>query len=124
MEGKIGHRIYAAAVPVGNRKGKSYFNTNDEDEAAFEAAALKWQELINKGEVTELYETFPYHDSRAFTGGLYGVLTWGDMFSARQKLSVHTLSEILEDYAQVLAKRNIQAEVITDTITLLSTRHK
>lgn len=37
-------------------------------------------------------EPFPQNDTRAFTPSIYGIQTWGDLFTARQKLALMTLA--------------------------------
>jgi len=40
-------------------------------------------------------EPFPTHDSRAFTPGVYGMTTWGDLFAPRQALAISSLARLV-----------------------------
>jgi putative DNA methylase len=41
-------------------------------------------------------EPFPQGDTRAFTPSIYGVQTWGDLFTKRQKLAISRLASMVE----------------------------
>ncbi|MHB8910718.1 MAG: DUF1156 domain-containing protein [Syntrophales bacterium] len=115
---RMGHRLFGVAVPIGERQGKAYFDANDVDLMAFQAAARAWKELINKGKATELTEPF------VLTYGLhvpphYGISTWGDLFSDRQKLTLYTLADILQEYAIILKKEGHDAVFVKDVMTAL-----
>lgn len=115
---QMGHRLFGVAVPIGERQGKNYFDANDEDLKVTESAARAWKELVNKGKAAELTEPF------VLTYGLhvpphYGISTWGDLFSDRQKLTLHTLADILQDYATHLKKEGHDAAFVKDVMTAL-----
>ena len=116
----MNHRIFGVTVPIGERQGKTYFDVNNEDRKAAETATKEWEELVNKGKAVELTEKYPYHDPRAFTAGLYGISTWGDLFSDRQKLALYTLADILQDYATNLKNEGHDAAFIKDVMTTLA----
>lgn len=118
--GEMGHLLYGAAIAVGHRKGKKYVNTSSEDNNAFKEASLKWEEICEKVTDSNLFEKFPYHDTRAFTPGLYGIKCWGDAFSPRQKLALHTIKELIHDFAQILKKKDCSDEMSRDIITALA----
>jgi adenine-specific DNA methylase len=116
---QMGHRIFGVAVPIGERQGKNYFDVNDEDLKASNAAERAWKELVNKGKATELTEPF------VLTYGLhvpphYGISTWGDLFSDRQKLALYNLADILQDYAINLKNEGHNESFIKDVITTLA----
>lgn len=116
--GQMGHRLFGVAVPIGERQGKAYFDTNNEDMRTSQAAAKSWRELINKGKAAELTEPF------VLTYGLhvpphYGISTWGDLFSDRQKLTLYTLADILQEYAIILKKEGHDAAFVKDVMTAL-----
>ncbi|MBO8129693.1 MAG: DUF1156 domain-containing protein [Peptococcaceae bacterium] len=119
-EGQIGYRLYGVAVPIGERQGKDYFDATEEDQRAFELASSHWEELIRMGKVEDLLEKYPYHDSRAFTAGLYGVRKWGQLFSERQKLSLFTIADILNDYVIRLRKDGVDQILIRDVVAALA----
>ncbi len=115
---QMGNRLFGVAIPIGERQGKDYFDANDEDRKAFHAASRAWEELISKGKAAELTEPF------VLTYGLhvpphYGISTWGDLFSDRQKLALHTLADILRDYTANLKNEGHDASFIKDVMTTL-----
>ncbi|HLA05544.1 MAG TPA: hypothetical protein VJZ16_06150, partial [Syntrophales bacterium] len=117
--GQMGHRLFGVAVPIGERQGKDYFDANDEDLRASNVAAKAWQELVKRGKASELTEPF------VLTYGLhvpphYGISTWGDLFSNRQKLTLYTLADILQEYAITLKKEGQDAAFIKDVVTALA----
>lgn len=118
--GQVAHRLFGVTVPIGERQGKDYFDANEEDLRAFNVAAKAWQEMVKSGKASELTEKYPYHDPRAFTAGLYGISSWGDLFSARQKLALYTLADILQEYAMALKKEGQDAAFIKDVMTALA----
>jgi len=117
--GRMGHRLFGVAVPIGERQGKDYFDANDADRKAFQDASRAWKESVSKGKAAELTEPF------VLTYGLhvpphYGISTWGDLFSDRQKLALHTLADILRDYAVILKNEGHDASFIKDVRTALA----
>lgn len=119
-EGRLGHRLFGVALAIGQRQGKEYDNASAEDVAAAERAARGWEDACASGAATELSERYPYHDPRAFTAGLYGVTTWGDLFSPRQKLALHTVGQILRDYEAHLLKQATDPLLVRDVVTALA----
>lgn len=115
---QMGNRLFGVAIPIGERQGKDYFDANDEDLKAFQDASRAWKELVNKGKAAQLTEPF------VLTYGLhvpphYGISTWGDLFSDRQKLALHTLADILRDYEANLKNEGHDASFIKDLMTTL-----
>lgn len=115
---QMGHCLFGVAVPVGERQGKDYFDASDADLKAFRDASRAWNELVRKGKAAELTEPF------VLTYGLhvpphYGISTWGDLFSDRQKLALYTLADILRDYAAKLKNEGHDAAFSKDVITTL-----
>ena len=70
---QMGQRIFGKAMAVGQRQGKLYFDASEEDVEAFNSAARRWAKLCDEGKAKEINEKYPFHDSRAFTAGLYGL---------------------------------------------------
>ena len=120
MNRAISHRVYGVAMPVGERQGKSYHTARDEDVAAVGLAAEAWERVVKENPDADLTEKYPFHDTRAFTAGSYGVRTWGDLFSPRQKLACYTLGKILADYEQELLQRGINRELTRSVVTALA----
>jgi len=119
-EGRMSHRVYGVVIPLGERQGKDYFNINDDDIAALKSASKALHVIIQEDKSKTLTERFPFHDSRAFTAGLYGITTWGDLFSDRQKLALYTIASILREYSENLKLSNVAAALIKDVITALA----
>lgn len=118
-EGKMGHRLYGVALPIGSRQGKEYRDASSDDLKAFEKAEIAWTKLATQDETKNIDEPF------VLTYGLhvpphYGIKTWGDLFSPRQKLCLHTLGEILHDYEKELALQNLDPVLIRDVVTALA----
>jgi adenine-specific DNA methylase len=116
--GQMGHRLFGVAIPIGERQGKDYLDVNDTDMKAFQEASKDWKELASKGTVAEITEPF------VLTYGLhvpphYGISTWGDLFSDRQKLALYTLADILRDYATHLKNEGHDATFVKDVMTTL-----
>ena len=98
MAGKMGHRLFGVALPVGEREGKEYRTADEEDQKAFDNAVVTWEALLRQQPELEITEKYPFHDPRAFTAGQYGILKWGDLFSPRQKLSLNTLGALVREF--------------------------
>ncbi len=118
--GQMGQRIYAKTIAIGHREGKEYADTSKDDLLAYEKASIRWKELCENGEAIEINERYPYHDPRAFTAGLYGIRTWGDLFSTRQKLALHTIGKILNEYGSVLKDKGNPDEFVKGVLTVLA----
>lgn len=91
-------RLVAVVTTHPTRRGRSYRLPTQQDLAAVAAAR---EELSRRGEerlnglpaVPD--EPFPVNDSRAFTPGVYGITTWGELFTPRQLLALTTLSRLV-----------------------------
>jgi adenine-specific DNA methylase len=51
-------------------------------------------------------EPFPQGESRAFTPGIYGVRTWGELFTPRQLLALTTLVRLVREAGERCAKES------------------
>lgn len=118
--GQMGHRLFGVALAIGEREGKEYVTAGEEDQKAFHKAENDWHTLMSRNPQAELMEPYPYFDPRAFTAGLYGIKTWGDLFSQRQKLALFTINEILHDYERELDKQKLDSGLIQGVITALA----
>jgi putative DNA methylase len=117
--GRMGHRLYGVAMAIGTRQGKEYAEPMPEELAAFEKAVVAWKHIANGNPEAEIPEPF------VLTYGLhvpphYGIKTWGDLFSPRQKLALHTIGEILHDYEQRLTAAGEDRALVRDTLTALA----
>lgn len=119
-EGRMGHRPFGVAMALGSRSGKTYANISPEDHAAYEKAVSDWQMITRETPLAEPTEKYPYHDPRAFTAGQYGIKTWGDLFSPRQKLALHTIGKILRDYESKLVEQSENQVLVRDVVTALA----
>lgn len=118
--GKMGHRLFGVAIPIGQREGKEYRNADKEDLKIFDEAVTTWKAVVKHQPDLEITEKFPYHDPRAFTPGLYGIKTWGDLFNARQKFSLYTLGELVQEYKEKLLANGVDKALARDTAAVLA----
>lgn len=117
--GQMGHRLYGVAMAIGTRQGKEYANATAVDQEAFERASAAWRRIAESNPSAEIDEPF------MLTYGLhvpphYGIKTWGDLFSPRQKLTLFTLGQILRDYEAELRSQKLSETLIRDAITALA----
>ena len=88
------------------------------EEADREAASLAMRELEERSNAWRYElamipdEPFPGHDTRAFTPGVYGIHTWGDLFSPRQALCISTFARLVRE-APIKAERSLEVAVRT-----------
>lgn len=71
----------------------------DEDISAALAARTELtrrEQVRDQGALPGPHEPFPQGDSRAFTPGIYGAATWGDLFAPRQQLLLSTLADLIQ----------------------------
>ncbi len=118
-EHKMGNMLFGVVTPIGERQGKDYFNASEEDVLAYERASKVWSQMTKNSDITELNEPF------VLTYGLhvpphYGISTWGDLFSVRQKLALYTFADILNEYALLLKQEGVEQELIRAVITSLA----
>lgn len=117
--GKMEHRLYGVALAVGERQGKEYADCNADDQRACERAAAAWGQIRKKNPSADVTELFP------LTYGLhvpphYGIRSWGDLFSPRQKLALWTHGEILRDFRAQLLKNRASESLARDVVTALA----
>lgn len=112
QEGKAWQRMVAVALYKPGTSGKRYRIATDEDMQIFretEGYLNEKQErlILEWGMDPVPDELLPYERTRGFSGFriiLYGMNTWSDLFSARQKLSLITFVEkVRETYQKMLA---------------------
>lgn len=116
---RIAFRLFGKAIAIGDRQGKVYLDATEEDIAAYIRAKEAWQAVVINDVDAEISEPF------ILTYGLhvpphYGIKTWGDLFSPRQKLALHTIGKILNEYRDVLKKEGHPEDFVKSVITTLS----
>ncbi|MCL0064889.1 DUF1156 domain-containing protein, partial [Dehalococcoidia bacterium] len=97
------------AVATLNSKGERDFRLATEED--LEVLARAKEELLRRCKENDLPfnlvpdETFPYWDTRAFTPGVWGMKTWGDLFNPRQALALAVFSKMVrEAYREMLGE--------------------
>jgi adenine-specific DNA methylase len=113
------------AVVTLNSKGQRIFRLATERD--LEALAKAKEELKCKSEMNKNpfslvpNETFPYWDTRAFTPGVWGIKTWGDLFNPRQALALSVFSQAVREAHEEMVKRGVDptfAKAITTCLAL------
>jgi putative DNA methylase len=92
-----GARLLAVVSLDGSKTGRQYRLPTERDYRAVRQAfaALRETEASGpRGLSAVPDEPFPQGDTRAFTPSAYGVRTWGDLFTSRQKLALLTLTRM------------------------------
>jgi adenine-specific DNA methylase len=79
-------------------RGKDYYSPTEEDIAALKRA------VSNANRFQIEMPSFPQNDTRAFPPGPYGIATWADTLTPRQKYSRWILHEVIEDALKEAAK--------------------
>ena len=72
-------------------RGKDYYTPTTTDVDACEKAR------IQAGRIQLIMPPFPQNDTRAFPPGPYGITTWADVLTPRQRFSRWVIHEIIED---------------------------
>jgi putative DNA methylase len=96
-----GARLLAVVTARPGEQGRHYRLPTDADYAAVwraaRALAERATEPLPDGRPPVPDEPFPQNDTRAFTPSVYGMRTWGDLFTARQKLALTTLARAVRE---------------------------
>ncbi len=96
-----GARLLAVITVRQEEQGRHYRLPNEHDYKAVNRAAKALAEQTTRplpGGLSLIPdEPFPQNDTRAFTPSVYGVRTWGDLFTARQKLALSTISRAVRE---------------------------
>jgi putative DNA methylase len=93
-------RLLAVVTTRPGTQGRRYRLPLEQDLRAVQEAGAELERRIaaHRGPLSLVPdEPFPVQDSRAFTPGVYGVRTWGDLFTPRQKLALSTLARLVHD---------------------------
>jgi putative DNA methylase len=89
--GRLGAALMAVVYDAGN--GKGYRPPTDADRARFATARALLARRLEADPDALPYELIPSHSSRAIFVHLYGLERWGDLFNARQAVSIITFIE-------------------------------
>jgi len=90
--------LLAVVTTTPGAQGRNYRVPTGADLAAAAEAKIELDRRkgIHRGQLSLVPdEQFPAHDSRAFTPGVYGIKTWGELFTPRQALALSTLAELV-----------------------------
>lgn len=109
--GKMGHRLFGVALPLGEREGKFYQKSSQDDIIAYNEAIKIWEAIILKAPAADLIEKFPHQNPREFNSGLYGTFLWSDIFSFRQKLTLYVFSELVKEYKNKIIADGVDYKV-------------
>ena len=92
-------KLLAVVLTRSNQKGRFYRLPRSQDAKAVELAAERIRELID-ARLTQLSpvpdEMISPNELRRISVPIYGITTWGDMFSPRQSLALATLSKLVQ----------------------------
>jgi putative DNA methylase len=94
--GRMGQRMMAI-VAEGNR-GRIYLDPSPEHEETAKQVSPAWKP---EGSFVE--------DARAFTPCIYGIKTWGDLFTDRQLMALATFSDLVGEAMQQVHRDAIEA---------------
>ncbi len=111
MSGRLGDLPVAVITGIAGIQGKKYRGAQPEDRAAFAEAEKRVAELLTdydpySGELVPIPdEMLPPQGTLGFRIRAYGRQTWGDLFNARQNLSLATLARsVREAYDEVVSE--------------------
>lgn len=110
-----------------NSPGRTYRVSTATDVKATQMAARALQERLrsNSDAIPPIPDGKLNHLRGFFNIVLYGMTTWGDLFSPRQKLTLMTLSRLVRTAAELIAKESDKgfANAIQTCLGLAVTRH-
>jgi putative DNA methylase len=106
--GRMGTRLLA--IVADGARGKLYLSPSTEHSDIAEHASPKWK--------PDLKVTTPCHDVDRLP--MYGMYTWGDVFTARQLVALTTFNDLVADVRQTILKDAIGAGFVNDGIGLES----
>ena len=93
-------KLLAVVLTRSNQKGRFYRLPSSQDKKAVELAAEHIQKLVASHQ-TQLSpvpdEIISPNELRRISVPIYGITTWGDMFSPRQSLALATLSRLVQE---------------------------
>jgi len=115
QDGKAGQRMVAVVLRKPGEKGKRYRIATEQDVAVFKEAECYLEEKREKlmmewGCDPVPDEPLPPKETLGFRVQRYGILKWGDLFNARQKLSLITLAEKVRIAHKTMLKKEYEKE--------------
>ncbi|RDI95214.1 DUF1156 domain-containing protein [Meiothermus sp. QL-1] len=117
-------RLLAVILGSQDENGKTYRPATSDDEAFFEKARLKLDELKHGenlfGELPLIPdEPIPY-EPRAFTPCIYGFEQWGQLFNPRQALALVTFAKWVREAHAEMLRRGMEEEWARGVATYLA----
>ncbi|WP_211207072.1 DUF1156 domain-containing protein [Thermus igniterrae] len=117
-------RLLAVILGSQDENGKTYRPATSDDEASFEKARLKLDELKHGENLfSELPlipdEPIPY-EPRAFTPCIYGFEQWGQLFNPRQALALVTFAKWVREAHAEMLRRGMEEEWARGVATYLA----
>lgn len=114
-------RMFCVVKTKPGDEGRSYRLSNKVDESAFAAATQEFirRTKAHKGVLSILPdEVIPMTEIRRISVPIYGMVSWGDLFSTRQALALSTLVALLDSVRKNL--RGQETGFVRAIITVLS----
>jgi putative DNA methylase len=118
-----GERLLAVVLTDPNSSGKSYRPATKEDEAVFEKAKAKLEALKeqHQGQLSLVPdEELPPKGTLGFRVNLYGIKTWGELFNARQAVSLVTFAKWVREAHKEMQERGMDEEWARGVATYLA----
>ena len=119
-------RLFCVVKTTAGEDGRSFRLPSRRDNAAFAAASEELARRIrtHKGELSLVPdEIIPMTEIRRISVPIYGMNSWGDLFSARQALAISTLVKLLHRVRQELGTQDIElAKTVTTILSVAISR--
>ncbi|HEY1255865.1 MAG TPA: hypothetical protein VGF01_13890, partial [Terracidiphilus sp.] len=103
-------------------QGRFYRNPCDEDITATNAAEVELSNILSKSEeriVSVPNETISLNEIRRISVPIYGMSTWGDVFSARQLLALITIVKLVRESGDSAIDANSENKMFDDAVQTL-----
>jgi adenine-specific DNA methylase len=112
--------MFCVVVTHPNTDGRSYRLPTARDEGSARSASMTLAERIkaHKGKSPSLVpdEVISLNELRRISVPIYGIETWGDLFTPRQALALTTLARLVNDVGSILAEeRNAVSSTSVET---------
>ena len=125
QEGKAGQRMVAVVTHTPGTTGKRYRVATEEDLAVFQEAAEHLAEKRQKLTLEWGMEAVPDEPlspkgTLGFRVQGYGILKWGDLFNARQKLSLITFAGTVKAAYQKMVAEGVDGEYAKAVVSYLA----
>jgi len=124
QEGKSGQRMVAVVLHYPDKTGKIYRIATEKDIEIFKSAEVylekKQKELFEKWGFDPVPdEPLPPKETLGFRVQRYGILKWGDLFNARQKLALICFVEKVRLAYKKMIKQGYEAEYAKAVVSYL-----